>query len=391
MLVTVMVVMVLAYAAKAQMLHIEQVTMVTFQGNPGATYDVEYSTSLAPDAVWTHLETVVANESGGVKVFDNPHGSNRFYRSLLLDLTPRITLRTSPIFLSNSSQISRTNPTRILIGAFDIKVSHANGTMHQIDFDLHGTTGLTNLFSEVMLVVGNVEYPGSQSAVFDNQVDGYVLFSNMNIALLDETWVTLKVYGTIKPDTFGWIDGSKVSVSVRTGDWPDGVNNPDVDDASNKSINVASNIISGNTTTLLSGAAYIASGSTTVGAAVIVNNEVASYPITFQFTIGALSQEVYIARPLANAISVQVEPDATFTPAVGTASPESFPGDSETEFVIPAGGSRTFTFTGTMKGDGTHEPKAVGVQDIYLRAPGFEFDQYDIMTGLDPLSAVVQF
>ncbi len=84
-MVAVITVLFLAVVAQAQTLGIKMVAQVNLQGDPSATYEVQYHTNLITTVGWQTLRFVTADKGGQVSVVDESGESPRFYRAVKVE------------------------------------------------------------------------------------------------------------------------------------------------------------------------------------------------------------------------------------------------------------------------------------------------------------------
>jgi hypothetical protein len=293
--------------------------------------------------------------------------------------------------------ISKTTQTHdVLLAKFDLKSQGGDGTLRQIVFNLdivdRKIAPVTEIFGAVKISINGHMYSADRVALLPGaDFLGYALFQDLVEALPKGQFVTVSVFGTVNPNIDGKLNGAAVSVSLKTVTSPVTANNPEVGNDANQPIDVVDGLYQGSTVTFTSEPAFMVEGSVTTGQPVVVNNAIDSYPITFTFSIAAANDAIYIPRILWNAVQVDVQPEANFVPSSGEAIGGPQNGDFESEFVIPAGGVRTFTLTGSLKGNGSTGHKGIMVIGIVLRAPTEEFGEFTILSNLDALQTEVIF
>ena len=261
-------------------------------------------------------------------------------------------------------QISQSSQTdNVLLAKYNIKSQNIAGTLRNLTLTV-GTTGrgVTQLFGDIKLSVNGHWYSA-------DSVGTTTTFTNMNEVLPADQYIPVSVYGKINQDTNGTLlTGVIASTTLAASGTAGGTsNNPSIEDASYSALAVNSNTVISSDLTFSSSSAVLSGLSATVGSGVQSNNTTVAFPVTFSFTLTAGDNTLYMSNKPGLALSttttgyaVNSSLNASTTITSVTATPGTVAGDNNVTttgyFVIPAGSSRTFTFSGTVKNEANTGP-----------------------------------
>jgi hypothetical protein len=275
--------------------------------------------------------------------------------------------------LANLIPISSAAQTHnVLLGRFDVKVQNISGFFRNLQLYIHTeNASFDALFSDVKIAVNGHTYSQDGSVSKDSAYDAWSLFSNMNEVLPADQVIPVSVYGDIKQDVNHILSGAKATVSLvtSTSTTSGGLNNPEVEDGAYEPIAVIPTTLTASTLTFSSSSATLSGLSATLGSTVVVNNTTVAQRVTFTVTVEAGADTLYVSANPALALNWT----ATGLPAQSSTSvnemtpyPGSISGDSNGNYyVVPAGSSRVFTFTGIIDNiGGTHGTKTMSITAV---------------------------
>ena len=260
-------------------------------------------------------------------------------------------------------QISTANQTDMVpLAVYDVKSQNISTTLRSLTLVPHTNgPGVTQLFGDIKIKAAGLTYSA------DSISSTSVAFTNLQIPLAADTYVPLTVYGKINQDTSNALDGAMASTSwVVAGTAGGTSNNPDVEDQSYTALANTSGTFVSSDLTYSANSAVLSGLSSSVGTCIqgpdgSVSVSVAC-PVTYQFTLTAGNSTLYVSGNPGIALATTSTgysntgaTNASSTITVVTANPSTLPGDNTSAaplyYVIPAGGSRQFTYTGQMKNE----------------------------------------
>jgi hypothetical protein len=196
LLVVVVMASVIGFEVSAQApitLGIKQIPQISFTGDPGKSYQIQYATKV--DGSWNDLAVIPANPSGVYSYVDTEAVGQRFYRvSDYLTHIVMVTISPSSPMMS-VVQISKTEQTdNVLIGRYDIKAQGiSSGKLSNLRIRFHTTRKeISALFADIKLLVNGQTYSADS---ITGSFDGFVVFKNMVEALSIDNSVTVSIYG----------------------------------------------------------------------------------------------------------------------------------------------------------------------------------------------------
>ncbi len=281
------------------------------------------------------------------------------------------------------SQAAQTD--NVLLAKYDIKSQNIAATLRSLKLQVRTSgTAVGTLFGEVKININGHTYSADSYTNGINTTDTSTsasttaTFTNMNEVLPADQYVTLSVYGKVNQDTNGTtLTGAIASTTfVAAGTAGSTSSNPSVEDASYSSLAVNSTVVSSSDLTFSSSSATLSGLSATAGASIVVNNTTVAQAVTFSFTMTAGNNTLYVSADpaivLASTSSGLASNGASTTIAIGgvTANPGTISGDTAVTtsagyYVIPAGSSRSFSYTGTIDNtNGTHGSKTWSITGI---------------------------
>jgi hypothetical protein len=246
-------------------------------------------------------------------------------------------------------QISKTEQTdNVLIGRYDIKAQGiSSGKLSNLRIRFHTTRKeISALFADIKLLVNGQTYSADS---ITGSFDGFVVFKNMVEALSIDNSVTVSIYGKLNQDTDGTLSGATVYTSFPVSGVDGGTyNNPEVLDSNSKAIAVKDAMPSSEDITFTSLGAVLSGLKVTAGSFIVVNNEVVGQGITFNMTVTAGNDTLYVAKDPAVSAGIMVGVNTIYRYSPAEAIPANIAGDTDKYLVIPAGTSRQLVFDGSL-------------------------------------------
>ena len=238
--------------------------------------------------------------------------------------------------------ISATQTTsNVVLGLISLKSSNQASTLNTITVGIAGTFGTSAELSNVRLFNGSTSYGGSWNG-------SSVQFTNLNIPLTQDAWQDF----TVEADAAATSTNGTVYVSLSAG------NNGNIvaTDVNYNTATVETNTVTSNTQTLTTSA--LVAQNTSASATSFGNNQ-SGYNTTYQFTLANSSNnDLFISATSSVALATStngVVGSSTIATRPNVVSPVQYAGDVvvngvTTVYDIPAGSSRSFTYTGTLHG-----------------------------------------
>ncbi|MDE2172476.1 MAG: peptidoglycan-binding protein, partial [Patescibacteria group bacterium] len=271
--------------------------------------------------------------------------------------------------------ISQNQPTQnIPLAVFDLTAQNGPAVLKSfsptLNTVINGTSAsFGKLFYNLYLKIGSQWYAASESGM--GQI---ATFSNLTIPLPVAASGPVIVYGSVQADSSGTLNNSNAAVFLP-------LNAITAVDASGNPVNINQGSVvgtlAGSTLTFNSSGVLVGNTSATLGSPVAQSSGVSTYPVTFAFTITAGNSSVYFS----NALGLDFAGNVGSFKITGSAFPASISGDTPNYWVIPAGSSRQFNFTGTVGFAGTFR-----VAGIHYGLNANNVSAYSIVTGLSNLS-----
>ena len=259
-------------------------------------------------------------------------------------------------------QISNSTKTEgVVLAKFDLKSQNRDAlvTTLKVYVNTDGTS-VNTLFSRFQIQVGGQTYTANTTNVdtLGNTTSSSTLtFSYLKINLAKDTPTTVTVLGDVaQPSSIGALDGKSASTTLRANGT-----NIVAEDSTYNTITVNAGTLTG------SDAIFSASGAVLSGMSAVVGTAnqgsiggvsgTVSKDVSFTYTLTAGDNTLYVAAAPTTALATTSTgygsaANASSTLTAVTATPSEVAGDSSgTYFVVPAGGSRTFKWSGTMQYD----------------------------------------
>ncbi len=300
------------------------------------------------------------------------------------DLYTRISPNTPDRRIVTTSVNTTTND--VVLGTFSLKAQNQNATINSFSININNSTGAaTNtIFQNVRLVDGSTTYGANSLAA------GGTTFSNLTINLTQDAWKDVKVIADVLQNVTG-VSASTTLVKSTIVGVDTNYNTVTLSNASN----VTSNDVQLQTSGISVGAMSASYSLTTGGA----NGNTIGASVTFTFTAtNTGNSDVYISKvpgvALATSTSGSVGSPATASSTLTyvTSNPSTFAADTGTApssgaYVIPAGSSRTLTYSGSLDNtNGTAGIRVFKVTSINFGTSAGSPTGSSISFNLDPLT-----
>lgn len=238
-----------------------------------------------------------------------------------------------------------TTTNDVVLGVFSVKTQNQASTLNSFSININNSTGAatTSLFQNVRLVAGGQTYGANSLSA------GGTTFSNLTVNLPEDTWTDLKVIADVIANVTG-VSASTTLVKASVVGVDANYNTVTLTNASNVTSNDVVMQTSGLQISGMSATANVSGGNGgNIGAGV-----------TFTFTAtNTGNSNVFISKVPGVALATSTTGSAG-SPATASstltyvsASTDTLADDTGTAptsgaYVIPAGGSRTFTYTGAL-------------------------------------------
>lgn len=248
----------------------------------------------------------------------------------------------------------------IPLAIYDIKSQGAPSTLQSLNLTVNTLGhGADALFSKLSIKIGGNIYSAST-------LGSTTSFTNLQVPLAADVYTPVTIYGTVAADTNNMFDGDQASTTWTV----NGTNLVAVDSSySNVTVNsgtfVSSTITFSASSAALSGLASTGNGLPNATCSQGSYNGVSgttACTVNYQYTLTAGNNTLYVSAVPGVSIATTTTgynnngaTNASTTITSVVANPTSVAGDDTngTYYVIPAGSSRQFVYTGTMKFDGS--------------------------------------
>jgi hypothetical protein len=257
-------------------------------------------------------------------------------------------------------QISNSNETAgVVLGIVDLKSQNKDATLRTLKiFVKTDGTSVNTLFSRIKIKANGQEYTANTidtSSGSNSTASSTVTFTDLTIPLPKDVYVPVTITADVaKPSSTGALDGKSASTTLVAN-----TTNIVAEDSTFNSVTInAGTVISSDQIFSASGA-MVSNMVATLGSPVLSNNVTVAQPVSFTYTLTAGDNALYVSAAAGVALGTTTtgytnnsSTNASTTLTNVTLSPSELSGDSSgSYYVIPAGGSRTFTWSGQVKND----------------------------------------
>ncbi|MDB5204847.1 MAG: hypothetical protein JWP09_875 [Candidatus Taylorbacteria bacterium] len=303
------------------------------------------------------------------------------------DLYTRISPNTPDRRIVTTSVNTTTND--VVLGTFSLKSQNQNSTLNSLNFSIAKSSNVS-LFQNVRLVDGTNTYGANAVTASTTATADTVTFSNLTIGLTQDAWKDVKVIADVLQNVNG-VSASTTLVKSSIVGVDANYNTVTTSNATNATANDVQLQIAG-----ISVGAMSASYSLTTGGA---NGNTTGAAVTFTFTAtNTGNSDVYISKVPGVALatstvgSVGNPATASSTITYVSANPSTFAADTGSAptsgaYVIPAGSSRTLTYSGSLDNtNGTAGIRVFKVTSINFGTSAATPTGSAISFNLDPLT-----
>lgn len=255
-------------------------------------------------------------------------------------------------------QISNSGKTEgVVLGKFDVKSQNRESTLKTLKIALKTDgTSVNTLFSRVQIQAAGLTYTANTTDVTtspNTTSSSTVSFTDLKIPLAKDVPVTITVLGDIaQPSSNGALDGKVASTTIYVN-----TTNVAVEDSTYNTVSVNSVALAASDVIVSASSAVLSGLSATIGSPVESGNVTVAQSVSFTYTITAGDNTLYVSSNPVTALATSSTgyasaSNASTTITTVTATPSDVAGDSTgTYYIVPAGSSRTFKWSGTIRND----------------------------------------
>ncbi len=267
-------------------------------------------------------------------------------------------------------QISNSTKTEgVVLAKFDLKSQNRDAVLRTLKVYINTDgTSVNTLFTRFQIQAGSMTYTANTTNVdtLGNTTSSSTLtFTDLNIPLAKDVYTTVTVLGDVaQPSSTGALDGKSASSTIKAN-----TTNVAAEDSTYNTVSVNTTTLTGSDITVSASGAILSAMSATLGSPVLSNNVTVAQPVSFTYTITAGDNTLYVAAAPTTALATTTSgygtaANASSTLTSVTATPSEVAGDSTgVYFVVPAGGSRTFKWSGSISND---PPRGVVQRTFYV-------------------------
>jgi len=375
--------------------------VVSFQGNPGIEYIVQTSVNLID---WHGIALLHGTGNGFQSYTNFPNQEHLFYRVVITNDSPDgvvIVSLDSSTPLPALIPISRWQSTYdVALGVWDIRSHRTDSVIRKLDFVLNTTGGSgASLFEAIGLFRGSTLI--AYAFVLSNDVmTSSVTFDNLEIPIPAEQTIALTLCADISPDLGGLFEGVTANaVLVASGSALGMSNNPVVTDSHyGRTLSVNSTTVSGNMMTftslgLLLGNLGAYDSITTVYDPWGYMKNIHELHFTFTANNYGGNGDLYFSKDINEFLRITNSIPSTVSSnlvlSVGTSTVAS----TENAYIIPAGGSCTFSIYGNIVSTNITTPSSgvLGITGIRFGNSPDNLTTYTYDRDLQRLSLFLRF
>ena len=283
-----------------------------------------------------------------------------------------------------TTSVSQVTPD-VVLGVYSLKSQNQNSTINSLSFNINNSTNAatSSIFQNVRLKVGGQVYGANSLSA------GASTFTNLNFTLAQDQWTDVSVIADVLSNISG-VSASSTLVKAGIVGVDSNYNTVTVSNASNATANDVQLQTSGISVSNLS-ASYTLGGA---GA-----NGDAGASVTFAFTVtNTGNSDVYVSKvpgvALATSTTGSAGSPATASSTITyvTSNPGTMASDTGTAptsgaFVIPAGSSRTLTYSGSLDNtNGTAGIRVFKITSINFGTSAGTPTGSSVSFNLDPLT-----
>lgn len=317
--------------------------VIAFQGLPYTGYMIQTSTNLSD---WQDLTLLKGNSSGSYSYTNFPYQDHLFYRTSA-QATKVVTVSLDPATpLTRVQVISKVVQTaNVLLGIFRVKSQGTPATLYSLNINVTTSgTDCTSLFANVKLQSGSLTY-SAQSVVSNSPTSATIVFKNMTVGLAADTFAPISIVADVNPDSENVLDDTIASVTLITSNVAN--SNPEVVDGSFATLPVIASTNTANNVTFSAQSVFAVNLNASLGSMLPPDGMTTGYTVTFGFTLENVSDtDAFFSKDPTIGITMTNTSGLVLRLGLASANPAEYNGDTGTTCVIPAGLSRTFTYSG---------------------------------------------
>lgn len=222
----------------------------------------------------------------------------------------------------------------VVLGVFGLKSQNQNSTINALSFNINSSTGAatTTLYSNLRIRSGSLTY-GS-----NNPVAGNSTFSNLSIPLPEDQWVAFTLLADVNTNITA-VSASSTLVKAAITGVDANFNTVSLTSASNQTS--TNNVYSLSGVTVTPGTAALSNCGSSYS-----NGPTDNCSMSMTFTVTNVGNaDIFISKTPSIALATSSSPSTAST-TLTSISIAAAAGDTTASYVIPAQGSRTFTYSG---------------------------------------------
>jgi len=274
-------------------------------------------------------------------------------------------------------QISNSTETKdIVIGKFDLKSQNRDATVRTLKVYVNTDgTSVNTLFNRIKISVDGQVYTADtiDTTSPNTTSSSTATFTDLRIALAKDTPKTVTILGDVaQPASIGALDGKTASSTIKAN-----TTNIVAEDSTYNTVSVNGTTLTASDSVFSASGAVLSGMSVVLGSPVLSNNVTVAQPVSFTYTLTAGDNTLYVSALPNTALATTstgygTAANASTTLTQLTVSPSEMAGDSAgTYYIVPAGGSRTFTWSGTINND---VPRGVTARSFSITSVKYDTD-----------------
>ena len=303
-------------------------------------------------------------------------------------------------------QISNSNETTgIVLGVVDLKSQNKDATLRTFKiFVKTDGTSVNTLFSRIKIKAGSQEYTANTidvSSGSNSTASSTVTFTDLMISLPKDVYVPVSIIADVaKPASTGALDGKSASTTLVAN-----TTNIVAEDSTFNNVTVNAGTVVSNDQIFSATGATISNMLATKGN--VINGSVGGvsvgtkYETTYRFTLNAGDNALYVSAVPGVALGTTttgytVNTSANASSTISTLTivePGALSGDvAGSYYVVPQGGSRTFTWSGVMQYETANgNPKTHAITSVNYGTSASNLVANTINYGLETLKVTATF
>ncbi|MES2216319.1 MAG: peptidoglycan-binding domain-containing protein [Patescibacteria group bacterium] len=243
----------------------------------------------------------------------------------------------------------------VVLGIVDLKSQNRSGNLRALNVYIRTNgTAVATLFNDIKIKAGSLVYSMSSlntSTLGNTTSSSTAVFTDLNIPLAADQYVPITILGKVAKDTSNALDGASASTTVLAN-----ATNVNVEDSTYNTVPVNSGTFAGSDVVVSASSAVLSNLTAVLGSPITTNQTTTGYSVTMSFVVTAGDNTLFIAANPAVALATTSSGfgvAASSTLSDVTANPGQIAGDTAQNsltgyYVVPAGSSRQFTYTGAV-------------------------------------------